>query len=389
MHVDGFRFDLATILAREPWGFDEGGGFLKSCRQDPVLSMTKLIAEPWDIGPGGYQVGRFPPGWAEWNDRFRDTTRSFWKGDEGRAPDLATRLAGSADSFDHRGRKPWATVNFVTAHDGFTLNDLVSYNERHNEANKENNRDGNSNTRSWNCGAEGPTDNADIIVLRERQKRNLLATLLLAQGTPMLLAGDEFGRSQGGNNNAYCQDNEISWVNWEKIDDNGHALTNFVRSLTALRSTFSILRRGRFMKSDLNEALQVKEITWINASGVEMRQEDWADANMRCIGMLLDGRAQVTGIKRIASDPTLLLVMNAYHDTVKFKIPQVAGGNRWRCFIDTNDPEREELSLISSGEEYEASGRSMLVFALDDKGETIRIVRQLALELSRNKQLAR
>lgn len=389
MHVDGFRFDLATILAREPWGFDEGGGFLKSCRQDPVLATTKLIAEPWDIGPGGYQVGRFPPGWAEWNDRFRNVARSYWKGDENTAPELATRLAASGDSFDHRGRKPWASVNFITAHDGFTLNDLVSYNERHNEANKENNRDGNSNTRSWNCGAEGPTEDAEIIALRERQKRNLLATLFLAQGTPMLLAGDEFGRTQGGNNNAYCQDNIISWLDWERIDDKGQALTNFVRTLAKLKNSFSILRRGRFLKSDLNEALQVKEITWINASGVEMQVEDWGDGNMRCFGMLLDGRAQVTGIKRIASDPTLLLVMNAYHDTVKFKIPEVAGGNRWRCFIDTNDPDREELSLISTGEEYETTGRSLLVFALDDKGETIRMVRQLALELSRNKQLAR
>jgi isoamylase len=388
MHVDGFRFDLATILAREPWGFDEGGGFLKSCRQDPVLSMTKLIAEPWDVGPGGYQVGRFPPGWAEWNDRFRDAARDFWKGDEGRVPELATRLAASGDSFDHRGRKPWASVNFITAHDGFTLNDLVSYNEKHNEANKENNQDGNSNNRSWNCGAEGPTEDVEIIALRERQKRNLLATLFLAQGTPMLLAGDEFGRTQGGNNNAYCQDNEISWLNWE-IDDRGEALTNFVRTLAKLKSSFSILRRGRFLKSDLNEALQVKEITWINASGVEMQDGNWTDGNMRCFGMLLDGRAQVTGIKRIASDPTLLLVMNAYHDAVNFKIPEVAGGNRWRCFIDTNDPEREELSLISTGEEYQATGRSLLVFVLDDKGETIRMVRQLALELSRSKQLAR
>jgi isoamylase len=388
MHVDGFRFDLATILAREPWGFDESGGFLKSCRQDPVLSMTKLIAEPWDVGPGGYQVGRFPPGWAEWNDRFRDVARDFWKGDEGKVPELATRLAASGDSFDHRGRKPWASVNFITAHDGFTLNDLVSYNEKHNEANKENNQDGNSNNRSWNCGAEGPTEDVEIIALRERQKRNLLATLFLAQGTPMLLAGDEFGRTQGGNNNAYCQDNEISWLNWE-IDDRGEALTNFVRTLAKLKSSFSILRRGRFLKSDLNEALQVKEITWINASGVEMQDGNWTDGNMRCFGMLLDGRAQVTGIKRIASDPTLLLVMNAYHDAVNFKIPEVAGGNRWRCFIDTNDPEREELSLISTGEEYQATGRSLLVFVLDDKGETIRMVRQLALELSRSKQLAR
>ncbi len=389
MHVDGFRFDLATILAREPWGFDEGGGFLKSCRQDPVLAMTKLIAEPWDIGPGGYQVGRFPPGWAEWNDRFRDTVRSYWKGDEGRVPELATRLAGSGDSFDHRGRKPWASVNFITAHDGFTLNDLVSYSQRHNEANKENNQDGNSNTRSWNCGVEGPTDDPEIVTLRERQKRNMLATLFLAQGTPMLLAGDEFGRTQAGNNNAYCQDNAVSWLNWDKIDDNGRALTNFVRTLIKLKANFSILRRARFLKSDLNEALQVKEITWINASGVEMLPNDWSDTNMRCFGMLLDGRAQITGIKQVASDPTLLLVMNAYHEVVEFKIPEVAGGNRWRCFIDTDDPERDELALYKSNDVYAVTGRSLLVFALDDRGETIRMVRQMALELSRTKQLAR
>jgi isoamylase len=388
MHVDGFRFDLATILAREPWGFDEGGGFLKSCRQDPVLTMTKLIAEPWDIGPGGYQVGRFPPGWAEWNDRFRDVARSYWKGDEAKVPELATRLAASGDSFDHRGRKPWASVNFITAHYGFTLNDLVSYNEKHNEENGENNQDGTSDSHSWNCGAEGPTDDLEIMELRERQKRNMLATLFLAQGTPMLLAGDEFGRTQHGNNNAYCQDNEISWLNWEKIDDKGQALTNFVKTLTKLKSTFPILQRGRFLKSELNEALRVKEITWINASGVEMQQDDWGDRNMRCFGMLLDGRAPRTGIKRVASDPTLLLIMNAYYEAVKFRIPEVAGGSHWRCFIDTNDPERDELSLFRTGHEYVVTGRSLIVFALDDKGETIRMVRQLALELSRSKQLA-
>jgi isoamylase len=387
MHIDGFRFDLATILGREPQGFDEGSGFLKSCRQDPVLATTKLIAEPWDIGPGGYQVGRFAPGWAEWNDRFRDTVRSYWKGDEGQVPELATRLAASGDLFDHRGRRPWASVNFITAHDGFTLKDLVSYNEKHNEANKESNRDGTSNNYSWNCGVEGPTEEVEINKLRERQKRNMLATLLLAQGTPMLLAGDEFGRTQGGNNNAYCQDNEISWLNWEKIDDNGQALTSFVRTLIKLKSTFSILRRGRFLKSDLNEALQVKEITWINATGLEMQPKDWTDGNMRCFGMLLDGRAQITGIKRAASDPTLLLLMNAYHEVVKFRIPEVAGGSRWRCFIDTNDPEREERSLFSTGDTYDVAGRSLLIFALDDRGETIRMVRQMALQLSRSKRL--
>ena len=214
MHVDGFRFDLGTILAREDRGFNEAHGFLQSCLQDPVLSAIKLIAEPWDIGPGGYQVGGFPPGWAEWNDKFRDTVRAYWKGDPGKQAEMATRLSASADEFARRGRKAWASVNFITAHDGFTLNDLVSYNEKHNEANGEEGRDGHDNNHSWNCGVEGQTDDPEVISLRERQKRNLLATLLLAQGTPMMLAGDEFGRTQQGNNNAYCQDNEISWVNW-------------------------------------------------------------------------------------------------------------------------------------------------------------------------------
>ncbi|MGH7041603.1 MAG: glycogen debranching protein GlgX, partial [Acetobacteraceae bacterium] len=227
MHIDGFRFDLGTILGREAHGFDVSSGFLDACTQDPVLSQVKLIAEPWDIGPGGYQVGGFPPGWAEWNDKFRDTVREFWKGDSGKLSDLATRLAASADAFHRRGRKPWASVNFVTAHDGFTLQDLVSYNEKHNEANGEDNRDGTDNNSSWNHGVEGPTEDAAILDLRDRQKRNLLATLLMAQGTPMLLAGDEFGRTQQGNNNAYCQDNEISWVNWD-IDEFNRALIDFV-----------------------------------------------------------------------------------------------------------------------------------------------------------------
>ncbi len=389
MHVDGFRFDLATILGREPWGFDEVGGFMKSCRQDPVLATVKLIAEPWDCGPDGYQVGRFPPGWAEWNDRYRDAIRSYWKGDEAKVPEVATRLAGSADSFNYRGRRPWASVNFITAHDGFTLNDLVSYNEKHNEGNEENNQDGSSNNHSWNCGVEGATDDPEIINLRERQKRNMLATLFLSQGTPMLLAGDEFGRTQGGNNNAYCQDNEVGWINWEKIDENGQSLTSFVRTLTKLRSTFPILRRARFLSSEINEALLVKEITWINATGLEMQPGDWNDGNMRCFGMLLDGRAQITGIRQAASDPTLLLVMNAYHGTVKFRIPEVAGGNRWRCLIDTNEPVRDELSLFKGKDQCDVVGRSLRVFALDDKGETIPLVRQTALDLSRSKQLAR
>ncbi len=379
MHVDGFRYDLATILAREPYGFDEGGGFLDSCRQDPVLSRVKLIAEPWDCGPGGYQVGRFPPGWAEWNDRYRDTVRRYWKADAGLAPELATRLAGSSDIYNHRGRKPWASVNFITAHDGFTLNDLVSYNEKHNEANGENNQDGTSANYSWNCGVEGPTENPEIRALRERQKRNILATLLFSQGTPMLLAGDEFGRSQDGNNNAYCQDNEISWLGWEKIGEEGAALTRFVRRLTLLRHTFPILRRGRFLSAELNESLALKEITWINATGEEMRNEDWNDANMRCFGMLIDGRAQATGIKRAASDITLLLIMNAHHDLVNFTLPVIPGGKRWLCLIDTNNPEREKAPMFRAQDNYGVTGNSLLLFALEDKAG---IVRRIAFESS-------
>ncbi|MGH7212079.1 MAG: glycogen debranching protein, partial [Acetobacteraceae bacterium] len=365
MHVDGFRFDLATILGREPYGFDEGGGFLDSCRQDPVLSSVKLIAEPWDIGPGGYQVGGFPHGWAEWNDRFRDTVRAFWKGDEAIAPELAARLCASADKFNRRGRKPWASVNFVTAHDGFTLNDVVSYDDKHNEANCEDNRDGSGNNHSWNHGAEGPTDDPAINQLRERQKRNMLATLLLGQGTPMVLAGDEFGRTQQGNNNAYCQDNEISWVDWN-ITEAGHALTRFVRMLTKLRHRYPILRRGRFLTGELNEALGVHDVTWINANGEDMRPEDWQDSNLRCFAMLMDGRAQATGIRRPASDTTLLMVLNAYHDVVAFTLPPCAGGSAWLLVFDTNIPEDAREQRFKIGDAYSVTGRSLVLFQLVD-----------------------
>ena len=388
MHVDGFRFDLATILAREPYGFDQGGGFLDSCRQDPVLSQIKLIAEPWDCGPGGYQVGSFSPSWAEWNDRYRDTVRSYWRGDEGMVAEVASRLAGSADFFNKRGRKPWASVNFVTAHDGFTLSDLVSYNDKHNAANGEDNRDGSSNNLSWNCGAEGPTGDPAIRELRERQKRNLLATLLLSQGTPMILAGDEFGHSQRGNNNAYCQDNELSWLDWEAIDDEGKALTSFVRRLTMLRHAFPLLRRGRFLMAEWNDELQVKDVTWINAAGSEMEQHQWNDTNMRCFGMLLDGRARVSGIRRPASDVTMLLVLNAHHDVVKFSLPHFVGGSRWLCLIDTNDPHRAEVASFRTGAEYEVTGRSLLLFAGVTPGDAGRAVRRIALELTRSDAFA-
>jgi glycogen operon protein len=361
--VDGFRFDLGTILAREPDGFDNQSGFLKACCQDPVLDTIKLIAEPWDCGPGGYQVGGFPPGWAEWNDKFRDTVRDFWRG-EGSASELASRLTGSGDCFNRRGRKPWATVNFITAHDGFTLNDLVTYNDKHNEANGEDNQDGSDDNRSWNCGVEGPTDDPDINALRLRQLKNLLATLLLAQGTPMLIAGDEFGRTQGGNNNAYCQDSEIGWLDWE-IWDKGRTLVAFVQQLTELRRKYPILRRGRFLTGEYNEELGLKDVTWINASGEEMEDETWADDNMRCFGMLIDGRAQPTGLRKLGEDATLLLVMNGHHDLVEFTLPEIEGGGEWSLKMDTNLPTLPDANaLFAPGKIYEVTGRSVLLFML-------------------------
>jgi len=377
MNVDGFRFDLATILAREPYGFDEGGGFLDSCRQDPILSSVKLISEPWDCGPGGYQVGGFPPGWAEWNDRYRDTIRAFWRGDEGIAAELATRVTASADKFNRRGRKPWASVNFITAHDGFTLNDLVSYNDKHNDANGEDNLDGHTDNQSWNCGVEGPTDDAQIRALRERQKRNFLATLLFSQGTPMLLAGDEFGRTQQGNNNAYCQDTGISWVDWEGLDDEGRALAEFTRKLTTLRHTLPVLRRNRFLTGEYNEAIGVTDVRWLSPTGTDLNDEQWTDPAMRCFGMAIDGRAQASGIRKPASDATLLLVFNAHHDVVTFTLPEIPGSEQWKCLIDTNMPVRDELPEFESGDVYQVTGRSLLLFALQARGQTKRIFDRL------------
>ncbi|MDI4234382.1 glycogen debranching protein GlgX [Bradyrhizobium sp. Arg237L] len=374
MRVDGFRFDLATILAREPYGFDEGGSFLDACRQDPVLSSVKLIAEPWDIGPGGYQVGQFAPGWAEWNDKFRDTVRSFWKGDAGQVADFVKRITGSGDLFNKRGRKPWASVNFVTAHDGFTLNDLVSYNDKHNEANGENNQDGHSNNYSWNHGVEGPTQDAEIVALRERQKRNFLATMILSHGTPMLLAGDEFGHSQKGNNNAYAQDNETTWLDWMKISPGGRALREFTRKLIAMRKAFPILYRSRFLIGTHNEELDVKDVTWLAPSGEEMTVEQWQDGNVRCFGLLLDGRAQETGIKRRGSDATLLLIYNAHFDVVNFTLPKVPEGQHWQGLIDTNQPEGQ-LPSFPFGHVYAVTGRSMLAFGLASEDSAMRRLR--------------
>ncbi len=348
MHVDGFRFDLGTILAREPNGFDDRSGFLKACMQDPLLQTVKLVAEPWDCGPGGYQVGGFPPGWAEWNDTYRDTVRDFWRGEAGPEA-LAPKLLGSPDKFAHHGRRPWASVNFLTAHDGFTLNDVVSFNEKHNEANGEDGNDGSPDNRSWNCGAEGPTDDETINALRSRQLRNMFATLLLSQGTPMILAGDEFARTQGGNNNAYCQDSDISWVDWN-IGEKGHALQSFVARLTKLRSEHAMLARGRFLD---------KEVQWLSAAGAPLSVEQGVATHTRGVGVLLDGARPPTGLAVPGNDATLLLVINGWQDGVEFTLP---GEGAWTRLLDTN-LENDGNEAFEAGRAYLATGRSVLLFS--------------------------
>ncbi len=362
MHVDGFRFDLATILGRESYGFDEGGGFLDSCRQDPILSDVKLIAEPWDCGPGGYQVGGFPPGWAEWNDRYRDTVRAFWKSESSPA-DLAQRLCASADKFNRRGRRPWSSVNFVTAHDGFTLHDLVSYNDKHNQANGEGNRDGTSNNGSWNCGVEGETSDPAVLALRERQMRNMMATLLMSQGTPMIVAGDEFARTQQGNNNAYCQDNEISWIDWNRLEQH-QTMYEFTRRLIRLRHDYPILRRQRFMTGEWDQDLSVRDVTWINCAGEEMSMANWRDRSVHCFAMLMDGRAKVSGIRRAGTDATLLMILNGYHDVLEFIMPPCSGGAHWQPLLDTNQPAMTSGRAYAIGSTCKVNARSLMLFRL-------------------------
>ncbi len=359
MGVDGFRFDLATILGREAGGFNEGGGFLHSCRQDPVLNPLKLIAEPWDCGPGGYQVGNFPPGWMEWNDKFRDISRAFWKGDADQLGGFAKIFLGSGDQFNKRGRSAASSVNFITAHDGFTLNDVVSYNDKHNEANGEDNRDGHSHNLSWNCGAEGETDDPLVLELRYRQMRNLLCTLFFAQGTP----GDEFARTQGGNNNAYCQDSEIGWINWD-INEAGNDLLEFTRYLIFLRKKYPLLRRSRFFTGAYNEALDIKDVSWLQPNGEDMTQEQWGDGNTRCMGILLDGRAQPSGIRKRGMDTSLLIIVNAHYDVVNFTLPKVPQGEYWALELDTNQPDLDYGERFNFGDVYQLTGRSVLLFEL-------------------------
>jgi glycogen operon protein len=349
MEVDGFRFDLGTILGREPHGFDPRGGFFDAIGQDPVLRKVKLVGEPWDIGPGGYQVGSFPPGWAEWNDKYRDTVRAYWKSEEGIVRDLAARITGSGDVYDQRGRRPWAGVNFITAHDGFTLNDLVSYNEKHNEANGEDNKDGHGHNLSFNFGVEGPTDDEGVIAARERQKRNLLATLLLSHGTPMILAGDELGHSNDGNNNVYCQDNELGWIKWDRISERDKALTAFVQRVTQLRAEHPIFRRVSFRDGCV--------LRWVNPAGGDQQEEHWDDEGLRAIGLLLHMPDVEQG-----GDEALIL-FNSFDGDVVFTIPARVKAGSWSVVLDTetgpgSDEGRKGLKADS---EITLSPRSLIV----------------------------
>jgi len=360
MHVDGFRFDLAATLGRTDRLVDQQSGFFHCVRQDPELAHVKLIAEPWDLGQDGYQVGNFPPGWSEWNGKYRDAVRSYWKGDGGVIGELASRLSGSSDLF--QGRGPTASINFVTAHDGFTLHDLVSYNEKHNEANGEDNRDGESDNRSWNCGVEGPTDDPAIRALRERQKRNFLTTLLLSQGVPMILGGDEMGRTQQGNNNAYCQDSELSWVDW-KLGPDAQNLIDFTHRLVALRNGHPLFRRRTFFHGRSIAAADAKDIAWLNPDGQEITGDDWHKAFARCLGVFLSGHglAESDAHGDPLDDDDLLLLLNAHHEAIPFVLPKPRL-THWVVLLDTaigaDAPSPEPLPF---GAPYPLQGRSMAV----------------------------
>jgi glycogen operon protein len=353
MHVDGFRFDLTTVLGRGPNGFDSGAGFFKAVRQDPTLAAVKLIAEPWDVGNGGYQVGNFPPGWSEWNDKFRDAVRHFWQGTDGMVPELASRLTGSSELFNHGGRHVRSSVNFVTAHDGFTLADLVSYNQKHNEANGEENRDGSDNNNSWNCGVEGPTDDPATRALRARQQRNLLATTLLSQGVPMLLAGDELGKTQHGNNNAYCQDSPLTWIDWSSPSD--PALHDFAVALIHLRRTCKALRRERFFTGTQSPNRARKDVTWLRPDGGEMSEADWHDGGRRVVGLLFGDD------EREPEDRSYLLYLNAHDAELTIALPPRPSG--WELLVDTaGDPRSNVLAPIRVGEAHKLQARSLAFF---------------------------
>jgi isoamylase len=368
MRVDGFRFDLAATLARELHDVDRLSAFFDIIQQDPVVRGVKLIAEPWDVGEGGYQVGNFPPLWSEWNGKYRDTVRDYWRGAERTLGDFANRFCGSSDLYATTGRVPSASINFVTAHDGFTLADLVSYDDKHNQANGEDNRDGTNDNRSWNCGVEGPTDDPQVLALRRRQQRNFLATLLLSQGIPMLLGGDEIGRTQRGNNNAYCQDNEISWFDWEAADE---PLLAFTAELVALRRQHPVFRRRRWFLGRPIHGAGVKDISWFKPDGVEMGEADWREGAARALGVFLNGGAIQDPDSRgePVQDASFYLMFNGFEQPLGFRLPDGAGwGRQWRRWTTVLDTERGEAHAdgggqeVASGEEVQVGGRALRVF---------------------------
>ena len=367
MHVDGFRFDLASTLARELHEINKLGGFFDIIHQDPTISQVKLIAEPWDVGPGGYKVGNFPVLWTEWNGMYRDTVRDFWKGEGGIINEFATRFSGSSDLYQDDGRKPYASINFVTCHDGFTLQDIVSYNQKHNEANGEENRDGVDDNRSWNCGVEGATDDPEINALRERQKRNLIATLLLSQGVPMICAGDELSHSQGGSNNAYCQDNDITWFDWTMTESKANFL-DFVSMLIQLRKTQPVFQRRRFFKG--RPIRGVKDISWLNPGGEEMTDADWDAGFVKCVGVRLAGDL----IEDVDDDgnrivgETMLTILNAHHEPIPFMLPPHQPERHWERMVDTAFG-TTQTSYHEAGQFYDAQGRSVIVFRLRNRNE--------------------
>ncbi|MGD9849922.1 MAG: glycogen debranching protein GlgX [Nitrospirales bacterium] len=365
MHVDGFRFDLASTLARELHDVDRLSAFFDIIHQDPILSQVKLIAEPWDLGEGGYQVGNFPPGWAEWNGKYRDVVRRYWAGDNGLLGELASRVAGSSDLYGQSGRQPYASINFVTAHDGFTLHDLVSYQRKHNEANGEGNRDGTDENESWNCGVEGPTDDPAILAIRERQKRNFFATLLLSQGVPMMCGGDEIGRTQSGNNNAYCQDNPISWFDWNLTKSQLETLA-FVKQLIAIKKEHPVFHRRRFFKGKHIKDSEVKDIAWFGSHGKEMASEDWGKG-LLTLGIRLAGDAieEMDDWGNPIVDDSFLLLLNAYHTLVPFTLPAHKKGVSWEWVFDTSQMDVKKVSKTwRGGKVYELEGRTAALFRL-------------------------
>jgi len=363
MHVDGFRFDLASTLARELHEVDRLSAFFDLVQQDPIVSQVKLIAEPWDVGEGGYQVGNFPGLWTEWNGKYRDTVRDYWRSEPETLGEFASRLTGSSDLYEATGRRPSASINFVTCHDGFTLRDLVSYNDKHNEANGEDNQDGESYNRSWNCGVEGPTDDPEIEALRARQMRNIFATLMVSQGTPMIAHGDEMGRTQQGNNNVYCQDSELSWMDWSQADTNADLLA-FACTATALRRNHPVFRRRRFFRGrPIRSGDEIRDIAWLAPSGQEMTQQDWDTHFGKCVMVFLNGEAirepDARG-ERVVDD-SFLLCFNAHHEPVEFVTPNDGYARQWTGELDTNDPVGSSDAVVDAGANLNVPGRSLIV----------------------------